>query len=172
MLGDSKYYCRAPYGAMLRPHPIPYLEYIGISHLRRHHASGAVNCILIPTDEFLQYAYVSVRVSVCMYLYSLSRIVRWLRSTIEQFASRSYKPEIECFTFSSSPGTICSKTLCPYLFAPRQGVCVQVSNTLRVTTEMRRSRMYSSLTVAARYVDISRRGLLESTDIYICLYIY
>ena len=52
---------------------------------------------------------------------------------LQYYVSHSdhYILDIKCPSFSACPGMICSKTLCPYLFAPRSAVCVEVSNILR-----------------------------------------
>jgi hypothetical protein len=50
---------------MSGPHPIPYRDYIRICQLRWRQASRTVNIFVVTPDEFRQYVYVSVRVSVC-----------------------------------------------------------------------------------------------------------
>ena len=64
---------------------IPYHEYIPVRHLRLRHAGSTVNRVLIAPDEFRLYVDVSICVFYVMYLQTLSRIVRWLSSTIAHF---------------------------------------------------------------------------------------
>ena len=64
MLADAKSDCRATYCAMLLSHSVPNLDYIRIRYLRRRHACGTVNHIVITREELRQYVELSVSVSL------------------------------------------------------------------------------------------------------------
>ena len=136
MLADAKSDCRAPYRTMIGSHSIPNRKYIRIRHHRRCHACGTVNCIVIAPDKFRQYIDVSVRVSVrhvfvqlianramAMFYYRAFHI----RVSTDLKLNASFLNISWNFLFINS---------LPYLYAPKHGVCVLVSNPLRVSTEM------------------------------------
>jgi hypothetical protein len=109
MLAGPKFDYRTLYGTLSGTHSIPHCNYIRIGYFCWRHARRTVNYFVVIPFEYGDMVDVSV-----VFIGEIFAI----SPTIANFT--------ECLHFSTYPGMIYSKSLCPYLFVPRLDACVEV----------------------------------------------